>query len=313
MPSTYTASNGIEKVGIGEQANTWGQSLNNDLDLIDQSLDGMANIVLTGNTYTLNVSDGSVSNGRCRVILFSGSPSGTVTVTINPSNITKSYWIVNRTTQSVVLSNGSGTTLTIASNTTAPAFCDGLGNVTGFLSGNNSFSGGITVVGDSTFAGQLNVNTIAVNGWETINGNLTVDGSLTVAGQTISALVSSLIPSLTSMPGNLICSFGSASVSGGVWYIFTFGTTPGTRFRIAIGAGIGTDGQTVPLPSGFSAANALATCSLGQVSATTGHQLGNIDVYITSQTTINARASDGSGNNFAVTANWMAVAWANNY
>ena len=41
MASTYTANNGIEKIGSGEQAGTWGNTTNLNLDIIDRILNGV--------------------------------------------------------------------------------------------------------------------------------------------------------------------------------------------------------------------------------------------------------------------------------
>jgi len=40
MASTYTSNTGIEKIGSGEQAGTWGNTTNNNLDIIDRALNG---------------------------------------------------------------------------------------------------------------------------------------------------------------------------------------------------------------------------------------------------------------------------------
>ena len=44
MASTYTSNSGIEKIGSGEQAGTWGTTTNNNLDIIDRAINGVASI-----------------------------------------------------------------------------------------------------------------------------------------------------------------------------------------------------------------------------------------------------------------------------
>ena len=39
MASTYTTNLGIEKIGSGEQAGAWGNTTNNNFDLIDEAVD----------------------------------------------------------------------------------------------------------------------------------------------------------------------------------------------------------------------------------------------------------------------------------
>ena len=75
MPSTYTTNNGIEKPGSGEQSNTWGDTANENFDLLDQSLDGQEDVTLpsagtSGAPNALLITDGTVSAGRNRFIKF---------------------------------------------------------------------------------------------------------------------------------------------------------------------------------------------------------------------------------------------------
>ena len=52
MASTYTANSGIEKIGAGEQAGTWGNTTNNNLDILDRAINGVGSITLSGTTHT---------------------------------------------------------------------------------------------------------------------------------------------------------------------------------------------------------------------------------------------------------------------
>ena len=148
MADSFTSSNAIDLITTGTDNNTWGNVTNSNWTLVDQSLDGNAPLSVGGGSVTVAVTPSVLSSGRCRVLNFTGSYSGglvTVPVTINPSNIQKSYWIYNNSANSLILSNGSGSALTIPSEFTSPAFCDGNGNVVGNLSGNNFGVSGITV------------------------------------------------------------------------------------------------------------------------------------------------------------------------
>lgn len=282
MPSTYTSNNGLEKPGIGEQDGTWGSSLNNDIDLLDQSLDGVSPITLTGGTYSLTVTDGAPSNGRCRVILFTGTPVSAVSVSITPVNINKVYWIVNQSNQDITLSNGSGSTLVVPLLTTAPAFCDGAGNVIGLQAGNNSFS-------------SLEVS-----------GETHLDGPVFIGFVPLATLVSIA-------DGNV--NFTLESVSGsGVYIIATFGTSVGTRSRLAVGFGGGvSSGFVIPVPSGFPGGNILCGASLGAAVATAGNNIGRV-LCATTGPIVTVSTSDQTGGvSYASTANWWAVSWMNNY
>ena len=127
MASTYTVNTGIELITNGEQSGTWGDTTNVNLEIIDRLTNGVGAITLSGTTHTLTTSDGTLSDGQFKVLVFGGSPSGTNTVTISPNDQDKQYFILNSSGQSVVLTQGSGTTVTIANGATDIVFADGGG------------------------------------------------------------------------------------------------------------------------------------------------------------------------------------------
>ena len=128
MASTYTDNTGIEKPGAGEQSGTWGTTTNTNFDIIDRALNGVGTITLSGTTHTLSTSDGSLSDGHYRVLILSGSPSGTNTITISPNDQDKVYLVFNNSGQSAVFSQGSGSNATILNGATAWIYADGAGS-----------------------------------------------------------------------------------------------------------------------------------------------------------------------------------------
>jgi hypothetical protein len=155
MASTYTANTGIEKIGSGEQAGTWGTTTNTNFDIIDDALNGVITLTISGNT-TLTSSDGTLSNGHHKVLLLGGTPSGAFNLTIDPNDQQKWYFINNSTGQvaTVKQGGGSGTTVTINNGTSAIVYADG--------SGSNANVGTIStdVIGDTSpqLGGNLDVN-----------------------------------------------------------------------------------------------------------------------------------------------------------
>ena len=127
MASTYTVNTGIELIANGEQSGTWGTTTNVNLEIIDRLTNGVGAITLSGTTHTLTTSDGTLSDGQFKVLVFGGSPSGTNTVTISPNDQEKQYFILNSSGQSVVLTQGSGGNVTIANGKSAIVFADGGG------------------------------------------------------------------------------------------------------------------------------------------------------------------------------------------
>ena len=113
MASTYTANSGIEKIGAGEQAGTWGTTTNNNLEIIDRAINGVGSISLIGTTHTLTTNNGTLSEGGNKVLILGGSPSGTNTITISPNDQDKVYIVHNTTNQTATFTQGSGANVSV--------------------------------------------------------------------------------------------------------------------------------------------------------------------------------------------------------
>ena len=138
MASTYTSNLGIEKIGAGEQAGTWGNTTNNNFDILDRAINGVGAITLSGTTHTLTTSDGTLSEGGNKVLVLGGSPSGTNTITISPNDQDKMYFVHNNSGQNVIFTQGSGGNVQIAAQSKSLIFADGAGSgakVTDLLDG----------------------------------------------------------------------------------------------------------------------------------------------------------------------------------
>ena len=136
MASTYTSNTGIEKIGSGEQAGTWGNTTNNNFDIIDRTLNGVVTLTITGNT-SLTTVDGQLSDGHYKVIVLSGSPSGQFNLHITPNDQQKWFFIKNTTAQIANIrqgpadanaSDGSGTEVLLGAGSSAIVFADGTGS-----------------------------------------------------------------------------------------------------------------------------------------------------------------------------------------
>jgi len=128
MASTYTDNTGIEKPGSGEQSGTWGTTTNTNFDIIDRSLNGVGTITLAGTTHTLSTSNGSLSDGHYRVLVLSGSPTGTNTITISPNDQDKLFFVQNSSGEDAVFSQGSGANVTVANGDQAIIYANGAGS-----------------------------------------------------------------------------------------------------------------------------------------------------------------------------------------
>lgn len=137
MPSSYTTNNGVQKPATGELSGTWGTTANLNYDILDRALSGVGALSLSGTSSTLTTTDGVLSDGQYKVLVLGGSPSGTHTVTLSPTDAQKLYFVVNNSGESVVFTQGSGGNVTIADGQSAIIFADGGGasaKVTDFTS-----------------------------------------------------------------------------------------------------------------------------------------------------------------------------------
>ncbi len=101
----------------GENAGTWGDNTNNNLNLLQQAIAGFEVISIAGGIQTTNLvmSDATISNARNAVIKFTGTITGNQTVTI-PNGIEKIYLLENGTTgaHTVEFKTVSGTGVTFS-------------------------------------------------------------------------------------------------------------------------------------------------------------------------------------------------------
>ena len=127
MASTYTNNLGIQKPANGEQSGTWGDTVNANSDILDIGVNGVLSLTLSGASSTLTTSDGVVSSGQYKMLLLTGSPSATHTITISPNDAQKIYYVYNSTTSNVVFSQGSGSSYTVAAGESAILYANGAG------------------------------------------------------------------------------------------------------------------------------------------------------------------------------------------
>ena len=178
MASTYTLNSGIEKIGAGEQAGTWGNTTNNNLDILDRAINGVVTITLTGTTTTLTTSDGTLSEGGHKVLVLAGSPSGTNTISISPNDQDKMYFVQNGTNQSVILSQGSGANVTVVAGAKSMVYADGAGSAAAVIdltSGLNLASLTVSGTAVTTTGAELNL----------MDGGATVGTTAVAAGDGI--------------------------------------------------------------------------------------------------------------------------------
>ena len=128
--ATYTDANSIKLISTGDEAGTWGDSTNVNLQILDRAANGFAQITLSSTSFNLTTTNtpSSAENGHYKCIEFTGTPGGTCTVTIQQNDQPKIYMFLNSTNQSVTLTQGSGSNVTIVSGRSAIVIADGAGS-----------------------------------------------------------------------------------------------------------------------------------------------------------------------------------------
>ena len=126
MASTYTDNGGLELIGVGEQAGTWGTTTNTNLSIIDRVLNGVTTLTISGDA-NITTTDGTLSPGHYKVLLLAGTPGAGFELTITPNDQQKFFFVKNSTGQTATITQGSGGNATIANGASAVIYADGGG------------------------------------------------------------------------------------------------------------------------------------------------------------------------------------------
>lgn len=342
MPSTYTRNLGVEKIGSGEQSGSWGDTTNDNFDIIDRAVNGVLSLSISGTSSTLTTNDGVLSDGQYKVIVLTGSPSGTHTITISPADAQKMYMVENNTAQTVIFTQGSGGNVSIAAGDSAIIYANGAGTTAavanlfddlasssikitgGSISGATASS--LTVTSstvNSTPVGNSSPSTgafttLSASGQATLSGTTQINGQLGLNGTNYGVAGEALI---SGGPGNPPA-WGSSFPAGGIimWsgsvasipsgWALCDGTsgTPNLMDRFVVGAGssyaVGDTGGSDTTT--LSEANLPAhTHSFSATTNTTGAHT-HTQIYFQQTASIGQSAS-GANNAGAATANYLTT------
>jgi hypothetical protein len=160
MPSSYTANGGIELPANGEQSGTWGETVNDNMSIIDRLTNGVGSISLSGTTHTLTTNNGSLSEGQYKVLLLGGSPSGTNTITVTPNTGQHIYIVTNSSGQTATFTQGSGGNVSVLNGTTKILSTNGAGGAAAVVDITAAVDLGSLIIGGTTVtssAAELNI------------------------------------------------------------------------------------------------------------------------------------------------------------
>ena len=152
MASSYSTDLKLEIMVTGENAGTWGDITNTNLNLLQQAIGGYQEVSIAGGaqTTTLVMSNAALSNARNAVIKLTGAITGNQIVTV-PDGIEKTYIIANGTTGAFTVQfktvSGTGITFAATDKSTKQFFVDGTNVVdTGY--------GDVTLTGTQTLTNK---------------------------------------------------------------------------------------------------------------------------------------------------------------
>lgn len=157
MPSTYSTSLKLQLIGTGEQAGVWGTTTNYNLGtLLEQAITGVVTIPMGDATYTLTNYNGLSDEARNAVLILNG-PITSPQFLVTPAGQQKVYIVRNRTGNTVTLTTGTGSNISVANAASEVLFTDGANvySATQF----NYVNGDLTVTGNTSIGGSLQVGT----------------------------------------------------------------------------------------------------------------------------------------------------------
>ena len=208
--ATYTTNGGITKIATGDESGTWGNTTNLNFDILDRLTNGVGAITLSGTTHTLTTSDGALSDGQYRVLVLSGSPSGTNTITVAPNDSQKFYVVKNNSGQSAIFSQGSGANVTVANGNTAFIYCDGAG------SGAAVVDLTATIPATGSLLAANNLSDVANVGTSRTNLGVAIGSNVLAYDANLQAFVTALtLPTSDGSNGQALVTNGSGTISFG--------------------------------------------------------------------------------------------------
>ena len=130
MASSFSTDLKLELMVTGENAGTWGDKTNTNLNLVQQAIAGFESISIAGGAQTTNLlmSNAALSQARNAVIKLTGVITGNQIVTV-PTGIEKTYIVQNGTTGAFTVefkqASGTGTTFSTTDKGIKILFADG--------------------------------------------------------------------------------------------------------------------------------------------------------------------------------------------
>jgi len=235
--ATYVNNLRLKEIATGAESGTWGTSTNTNLELIADALgSGTEAITTNADTHTTTIADGAADEGRALFLKYTGTLDSACTITLAPNTVNKMWFIENATSgsQNIIISQGSGANITIASGKIAVVYTDGAGSGAAVLDAlaDLELSSGLSVAGATTLTG------VTTHGGNVVSDTDSTDDLGTTSVRWANLYVDDVVATTTVKPGTLVLASGSITDTSGA---ITFGNenlvTTGTLGSGALTAG----------------------------------------------------------------------------
>jgi len=178
--ATYVNNLRLKEITTGDEDGTWGTSTNTNLELITDALGYGTKQVAADSNETFTMPNATADGTRALYLKFTsaGSLTATRTLTLAPNTVSKMWMIENATSgsQSIIIKQGSGAEVTIATGVKAWVYTDGAGSGAAVTLANPTETGTGTVTSVATADGG------GVNGITLTGGTITTSGTITLGG-----------------------------------------------------------------------------------------------------------------------------------
>jgi len=140
MASTYDNDLRLNEMATGDGSGTWGETTNLNLSMIAEAFSYQTEATFASNAdVTATIADGASDKYRGMYVKVTSGATLTTTrtLTIGPTTISKLIFVENATSgsQSIIVKQGSGATVTIATGTSKICFLEGTGSGAGVIDG----------------------------------------------------------------------------------------------------------------------------------------------------------------------------------
>lgn len=128
MADAHTTRLRLRKPEVGANEDTWGDDLNDaTIAMADEAIAGVASVSLTAGNVTLSTNDGAADEARNALIVLTGTPGATRTVTF--PDVEKLTWVYNNSDSAATLTAGAGTSVLVQSGEKVLVYSDGATNM----------------------------------------------------------------------------------------------------------------------------------------------------------------------------------------